>query len=80
MVYMTEYEKYSRVILIGMVVDKILGKVSFTKGAPRALRSELHSKIVWEIFGCMKHLCKSILLILSPPREISPWYWVRGLP
>ena len=42
MVYITEYEKYSRVILIGMVVDKILGKVSFTKGAPRALCSELH--------------------------------------
>ena len=32
--------------LIDIVVDYIIGKVSFISGAPRALRSELHSKIV----------------------------------
>ena len=44
------------------------------------LWSESHWKIVWELFGWMKHLRSSTLLILFPLWDDSPWCWVRGLP
>ena len=46
---------------------RFIGGVSFRRGAPRALRSESHLKIVWELFGRIKHFRSNTLLMCTRP-------------